>query len=144
MTIASDDTPGRRTRWSGLTGNRGPETEDPTATLRIINTDSSDYLQLLENRLDFPSEIMYHDISSSNNTRYNFGIRTMSEDLYSISSSGKMVPLDSVIRGAGLIVGSVSVMSLLATILSGAIIIQPLFAVALLISCVGFYLMTFR
>jgi hypothetical protein len=60
----------------------------------------------------------------------------------SSESCPKMVPLDDVIRGGGLIVGGAACMSLLATAFSGAIIIQPLFAIGLLITCAGFYVMT--
>ena len=54
----------------------------------------------------------------------------------------KMVPLDSVIRSAASIVTAVSILSLAATFLTGAIIIQPIFAVMLLVASVGFQLMT--
>jgi hypothetical protein len=56
--------------------------------------------------------------------------------------SKRVVGLDSVIRGASYIIGATSIMSILATIMSGAIIIQPAFALLLLIAAFGFYCMT--
>ena len=52
------------------------------------------------------------------------------------------MPVDLVIRGACYIVAATSFMSILATILFGAIIIQPIFAALLLIASLGFYCMT--
>src|SRR5215469_4573930 len=56
--------------------------------------------------------------------------------------SRRMVAVDTVIRGGSYIAAAISVMSILATILSGAIIIQPTIAVLMLIASIGFYSMT--
>lgn len=55
----------------------------------------------------------------------------------------KMVPIDSVMRGGSIFVGATSVMSMGATFISGAIIIQPIFALMLLVASVGFYVMSY-
>ena len=58
------------------------------------------------------------------------------------TGSQRLVAVDSVIRGASYIVGATSIMSILATIVSGAVIIQPALATLLLIAALGFYCMT--
>jgi hypothetical protein len=62
--------------------------------------------------------------------------------LEAVSQGQRMVPVDSVIRGASCFSAAISIMSILATILSGAIIIQPALAVMILIVASGFYFMT--
>ena len=54
----------------------------------------------------------------------------------------RMVPLDSVLRGGAAIVGVLSIASLAAYALSGAIIVQPFIALILLVSSAGFGLMS--
>ena len=55
----------------------------------------------------------------------------------------RMVEVDRVCRGGGMIVAMLAALSLLATILSGAIIIQPMVAILLLIFGAGFFVMSF-
>jgi hypothetical protein len=54
-----------------------------------------------------------------------------------------VVPVGSLIRGSSYFVGSISMMSIVATILSNSVIIQPMLAIALLIASAGFYFMVF-
>jgi hypothetical protein len=61
---------------------------------------------------------------------------------YNKEESRRMVAVDSVIRVGSSFSAIISIMSILATVLSGAIIIQPAIAFLMLISSVGFYCMT--
>jgi len=116
-------------------GNDSPGTSNYAGYVKI----GLDFNQ----QLVYARQLVYTSPSTFEDTSYIWQANVMQQqNSYSSTSNSKMVPLDSVIQGGSLIVGSVSVMSLLATILSGAVIIQPLFAIAILISCTGFYIMT--
>jgi hypothetical protein len=58
------------------------------------------------------------------------------------AASPRMVSLDRVLRDGSAIVGALSAVSLLAYALSGAIIIQPFIAIILLVSSIGFGIMS--
>lgn len=90
----------------------------------------------LAQRRDVIQEVQHIDVSM--NVQMN-----VSTSAIVMVNQRKLIAVDSVIRSASYIVSATSIMSLVATILSDAIIIQPIFAILLLIASLGFYIMTF-
>jgi hypothetical protein len=147
MTIAEDNL-SPRTTWEGSTAPTNAKSRNPPE-LRNVNggndsPDAPDYADDMVNVVDFLAASRYiKGITSSSSFGIDYITMNMSEYVkMSSESRPKMVPLDTVVRGTSFIVATLSTMSLLTTAASGAIIIQPLFAIALIISCVGFYVMT--
>jgi hypothetical protein len=73
------------------------------------------------------------------NYYFNLSSRRRKEAEY----QSKTVPIDSLVRRGSYLVGIISIMSIVGTAVSNAIIIQPILAVSMLISAIGFYFMTF-
>jgi hypothetical protein len=160
MTVPANDYI-TRTMWQGPTA---PIEEKrriiPVPELRIIkggkdeggkdeggndySPDTSNYADDIQGLVDFSAAPMYiAHINASSSSNIDYLMPNISEAVKTSSENRpKMVSLDTVARGASFIVATISVMSLLTTATSGAIIIQPLFAIALLISCIFFYFMT--
>jgi len=145
MTVAEDNF-----GWQGSTALTNEKSGNPIPKLRVINggnhsPGTPNYADDIEQTLDSDPKLVYM-ISTVSPTSEDFDYirrsNVMQPNSYSSTNNSKMVPLDNVIQGGSLIVGSIATMSLVATFLSGAIIIQPLFAIALLIACVGFYILT--
>jgi hypothetical protein len=125
----------------------GPDNENPVRKLKIVMPDvlpSLHFLGDMDNVVDFSQEKRYITMTNSstvsnldyiNDNPYTI-VKVMSEP------RPKMVAVDTVVRGGAFAVSSIAAMSLLATWLSGAIIIQPIFAMLLVLLSIGFYAMT--
>jgi hypothetical protein len=134
----------RRPKLTIINGGGDADRDEDTSGGRDVRGTPPDYAGDLEKALDFPLNPGYYlPDPTINNIEYERLVTQMLSDTsLAAVDSRKMVPLDSVIQGGSLIAGSLAVMSILATLLSGAIIIQPLFAMAILVACTGLYVMT--
>jgi hypothetical protein len=103
-----------------------------------------DPFENLEKLLDFPAQKRYSlELSSSTSSTLTYISAAPPHNVEIMSKPRqKMVAVDDVTRAGTFVVSSISVMSLLATWLSGAIIIQPIFAGLLILLSIGFYAIT--
>jgi hypothetical protein len=149
MSVAHNILSGRPI-WPGSTEPIGENSINPLYELETIDDvrDSpggSIYADQIDNIVDISTRRRYVTEaipSSASNIGY------MNTNIYgehvNIPSENRprTVSVDAVIRGGSAIVSAISVMSLLGTWLSGVLIIQPIFAILLLLLSLGFYLMT--
>ena len=145
MSIAEQFAP--RSIWPGSTAPAGLNPASIQRKFTIFDEDVPSDLDLTDqitNPIDFTEQPWYVSkllVTGVTKPSYIIDYRCESVDL-TTTKNPRMIAVDSVARGGAIVVSLISAMSLLATWLSGAIIIQPIFAGLLIILSIGFYTIT--
>src|SRR5437868_6422609 len=118
-----------RTVWRGSTAPTPTRRANVDRKFTIVDDDvqsDPDSVDQVDNFIDFPTQKSYIPQISSISTNVSC-IFTDTDEVVQVMSKNrpKMVAVDSVIKNASIIVGLLSALSVLATILSGAVILQP-------------------
>jgi hypothetical protein len=135
--------------WPGSTEPTDENLINPSSELETTENGDTlagfDYTEQTDNIVDISTRRRYvtEEIPSSS-SNISYMNTNINGEYVNISSERRprTVSVDAVIRGGSAIVSAISVMSLLGTWLSGVLIIQPIFAILLLLLSLGFYLMT--